>query len=180
MRRTNNKGFSYVEMLMVLAIMAILIGLVTLSVGVIGRNTVSRTLEKVETLCNKARTNALTKGTSSGYLNIAQFNDGVYAYVGEMIEDDNKDKIRKDGEKICSKEYEIGTNFSNNDDPDNTVGLWTGDGGIHRVAFVQSTGGVIGGLSGRVMVRKKDKIKVESFGIYGQTGKVYDRKKKSK
>ena len=180
MRKNNNKGFSYVEMLMVLAIMAIMIGLVTISVGMIGRNTVSRTLEKVETLCNKARTKALTKGSDQGYLNLAQFNDGVYAYVGEMIDDAHRDKIRAEGEKICSKDYEVGTNFTNNSDPDNTPGLWTGDGGIHRVAFLQSTGGVIGGLSGRVMVRKKDKKKVESFGIYGQTGKTYDRLKKSK
>ena len=102
MRRTNNKGFSYVEMLMVLAIMAIMIGMVTISVGLISRNTVSRTLEKVESLCNRTRINALTKGSTQGYLNMAQFSDGVYAYVGEMVMDDNIDKIREKGERICS------------------------------------------------------------------------------
>lgn len=169
MRRTNNKGFSYVEMLMVLAIMAIMIGMVTISVGLISRNTVSRTLEKVESLCNRTRINALTKGSTQGYLNMAQFSDGVYAYVGEMVMDDNIDKIREKGEKICSKDYEIMTNF---------VGLGsTSDGGIHRIGYKQSTGGVIGGLSGRVIVKKKNTTKTESFGIYGQTGKIYDRKK---
>ena len=167
--RKNNKGFSYVEMLMVLAIMAIMIGLVTISVGLIGRTTVSRIADKMESLCNQARTNALTKGSDQGYLNIAQIGGNVYAYVGEMIADDNADAVRSKGDKICTAEYEIMTNF---------VGLGsTSDGQVHRVAYKQSTGGVIGGLSGRIIVKKKNTTKVESFGIYGQTGKVYDRKR---
>lgn len=169
MMRKNNKGFSYVEMLMVLAIMAIMIGMITISVGFIGRNTVSRTLEKVESLCNRARTNALTKGSPNGYLNMAEFGDGVYGYVGKMVQDDDIDYIRENGQKICSKDYEIMTNF---------VGLGsTSDGQIHRIAYKQSTGGVIGNLSGRIIVKKKNTSKTESFGIYGQTGKIYDRKK---
>ena len=164
MKTNQNKGFSYIEMLMVLAIMAIMIGLVTISIGLINRNTVSRTLEKVETLCNKTRINALTKGSKNGYLNLAEFSDGVYAYVGEMVDDDNINKIREKGDKICSKDYEIITNF---------VGLGsTADCQIHRIAFKQSTGGVIGGLNGRVIVKKKNTTKTESFGIYRETGKV--------
>ncbi len=171
-KNNNNKGFSYVEMLMVLAILAIMIGMITLSVGLIGRTSLSRTLEKVESLCNKARTSALTKGKDYGWLNMAEFNDGVYAYVGEKIEDDNKQQVRDKGEKICTKDYEIITNMSGT-----SSGIGTSDKNVHRIAFKQSTGGVIGNYSGRVIVKKKGTTKVESFGIYGQTGKTYDRKK---
>lgn len=168
--RKNNKGFSYVEMLMVLAIMAIMIGLVAISVGLIGRTTVSRVADKMETLCNKARTNALTKGSDAGWLNIAQVNGAVYAYVGEKIADDNPQAVKDKGDKICSSEYEIITNFSG------AATIGTSDGQVHRIPFKQSTGGI--GMSGRVIVKKKNTNKTESFGIYGQTGKVYDRKRK--
>ena len=172
MRKNNNKGFSYVEMLMVLAIMAIMIGLVTISVGLIGRTTVSRVADKMESLCNKARTNALTKGSNQGWLNLAQTGGQVYAYVGEKIADDDVASVKAKGEKICSSDYEIITNFSGSA----TIG--TSDGKVHRIPYLQSTGGVIGGMSGRIIVKKKNSNKTESFGIYGQTGKVYDRKRK--
>jgi prepilin-type N-terminal cleavage/methylation domain-containing protein len=173
--RKNNKGFSYVEMLMVLAIMAIMIGLVTISVGLIGRTTVSRVCDKVESLCNKARTQALTKGSSQGYLNMVQLNGNVYAYVGEMVADDNAAYIREHGEKICSSDYEIITNVSGA-----STGVGTSDGQIHRIMFKQSTGGIgYGGIGHQavIIVKKKNSNKTESFSIYSQTGKILDRKR---
>ena len=143
MKTNNNKGFSYVEMLMVLAVMAIMIGMVTISIGTINRNTVARTSEKLESLSNKARTSALTKGSQNGYLNLCEVGNGVYVYVGEML-----------------------TNPA--------------DVKIHRWAFKQSTGGIIGTIdsstpvSGSVVVRKKSNtIKQSAFQIYWMTGKTF-------
>ena len=82
MNKTNNKGFSYVEMIIVLAIMGIMVGFLSISISTNYRNEVSRTAEKFESRVNQARTSALTKGTANGYLNIAYVDKAYYTYVG--------------------------------------------------------------------------------------------------
>ncbi|MBR3040936.1 MAG: prepilin-type N-terminal cleavage/methylation domain-containing protein [Lachnospiraceae bacterium] len=172
MKTNNNKGFSYVEMLMVLAVMAIMIGMVTISIGTINRNTVARTSEKLESLSNKARTSALTKGSQNGYLNLCEVGNGVYVYVGEMLT--NPADVKSKGEKICSAEYEVLIKFLGTDYTSSK------DKAIHRWAFKQSTGGIIGTIdsstpvSGSVVVRKKSNtIKQSAFQIYWMTGKTF-------
>ena len=173
MRAKNNKGFSYVEMIMVLAVMAIMIGMVTISIGTVNRNTVYRTSEKLESLSNKARTNALAKGKDNGYLNICEVGGGVYVYVGEMVSDPNV--VRSKGEKICSSDYEVGIQFLG-------TGLtWTRDKAVHRWAFKQTTGGIIDGgdpascpATAKVVVRKKNNtVKQSAFQIWWMTGKSF-------
>lgn len=166
MRANNNKGFSYVEMLMVLAVMAIMLGMVTISIGTINRNTISRSSERLESLLNKARTSALTKGKEKGFMNFVEYGNGVFVYVGEQVDDPAE--VRKKGEKICSSEYEIlfkfgGTSFTSSKDK-----------AVHRVGFQQSTGGVLGNLDGSFVVRKKNNTtKQSAFQVYGLTGKTY-------
>ena len=162
MNAKNNNGFSYVEMLMVLAIMAIMIGMVTISIGLVGRTNVSRTSEKLESLVNKARTNALTKGKQNGFLNVVEVDGAVYAYVGEMIADDMPEAVKEKGEKLCSADLEIKMVESTT----------TADKKVHRIGFKQSTGGLLGG-SVTVLVKKKNTTKTSSFSIYNQTGKTW-------
>jgi len=177
MMRRNNKGFSYVEMLMVLAIMAIMIGMVTISIGLIGRNTVSRTSEKLESLVNKARTNALTKGKEKGVLNVAEVNGAVYAYVGERIDDDDTASVKSKGDKVCGSEYEVIIGGSTN--PDNegnkTTSPANGDPKkVLHIGFKQATGGINSAVSDGtiVIVKKKKTTKTRMFQIYDMTGKI--------
>lgn len=178
MTRENNKGFSYVEMLMVLAIMAIMIGMVTISVGLVSRNTVSRTSEKLESLVNKARTTAMTKGSTNGYLFLAEVNGSVYAYVGnkETIYDSGNPlpaNVKKFGEKICNNGYEIRLGSSTS----------TSDKAVHFVGFKQSTGGMsclidgtaLGGTTslGFLVQKKNTPTKQSVFNVYVDTGKVW-------
>jgi len=137
----NNRGFSYVEMLMVLAIMAIMVGLVTISIGLVGRNSVKRTGEELESLIKKARTSALTKGTGQGYLNIALVDGAVYAYVGENL-DKKPGDVKKKGDKICNSDIVITVTGAYGGKTTDTVE--EEDGGhsskVLRVFFKQSTG----------------------------------------
>lgn len=169
MRGKNNKGFSYVEMLMVLAVIAIMIGMVTISVGLIGRTNTRRTSEKLETLANKARTSAMTQGTNKGYLCVAEYRGAVYAYVGSKIAEDNPAEVKQKGIKICSNDMEI--RMPTDSDPGS--GSFTSDGLVHRISFKQSTGGLANGVNLiEIIVRKKGTSKTSSFSIFKQTGKI--------
>ena len=159
----NSKGFSYIEMIIVLAIMGIMVGMVTMSIGTIGRNNVLRTSEKLESLVNKARTNALTKGTANGCLNIVKLDDGkVYAYVGksiDVIDDDTTALIKKEGEVVCSGDIIVNVDASS-----------TESGSICQVFFKQSTGGLDKATNSTIMVKKNNKS--ATFTILNATGKI--------
>jgi len=156
--KNSNKGFSYVEMIIVLAIMALMIGFISITIGTNKRNELSRTSEKLESLINKTRTSALTKGKNQGVLNIAKVDGNIYAYVGNACADDDPEAVKSKGEKLCNGRLEIYVNTDS-----------TEDGKVHRIHFKQSTGGLTGGTV-TVMV-KRDNIS-SSFRVLGMTGKV--------
>ncbi len=163
----NNRGFSYVEMIIVLAILAIMVAMVTITIGTNNRNNVSRASEKLESLVNKARINALTKGTSNGYLNLAIVDGSVYAYVGEALPADQPSAVKShvlngkvvSGEKICSANLSIQLNGT------------VSDTAVNRIGFLQSTGG-LGSGSPVVMVMHGTNSS-STFQIYPATGKTY-------
>lgn len=80
--RKNNKGMSYVELLLVLAIMAILIGVVSISVGLIARTNVNRGAEQVASTFNQARSTSMARGNTNGRMEITCSNGRYYYYVG--------------------------------------------------------------------------------------------------
>ena len=162
----HNEGYSYVEMLMVLAIMAIMVGMVTVSVGLVNRNTAARTSEKLETLANKARTYALTKGKNKGCLNIAEYNGDVYAYVGERIPNSQTDQVKEKGSKICNGQYEVIVSGKS------TCPSGGAEKEVLHIGFKQSTGGIDSADGNVVVVKKKGTTKSNSFTIYTQTGKI--------
>ena len=100
MKKIDNKGFSYVEMIVVLGIMALMVGMITLSYGMINRNNVNRASETLESMAKQARVNAMTKGTSNGYLTVAKVGNDIYAAVGPQYT--TVDDVKKNGEKVCS------------------------------------------------------------------------------
>ena len=158
MNRNSNKGFSYLEMMVVLGVMAIIIGLVSVSIGLVGRTNALRASEKLETLANKARTSALSRGDKKGVLNIASSGGNIYAYVGESSDD--PEFVRSKGELICNDKIEVEIKAG-------TL-LKVKDGVLH-VRFKQSSGGLQGGDI-NVIVKKGNTS--SRFRIYGTTGKT--------
>ena len=163
MKKLDNKGFSYVEMIIVLALMTMLVGFLTISISSNKRHEVERTAEKMESLVNKARTSALTKGTERGVMNVAKVGGYIYYYVGEKIDDDQPEQVKAKGEKLCQAGTLEVVILSGS----------TNDLMVHRLHFKQSTGGLTGG-DVEVKVRNNDG-KESSFTVIGSTGKIDKR-----
>ncbi len=81
--RDNNKGFSYVELILVLAIMAMMIAMIGISYGLVTRNNVSKACAKMESVFNTARITSLSKGSEQGALNLKTENGIIYYGIGK-------------------------------------------------------------------------------------------------
>ena len=82
--KKNNKGLSYVELLIVIAIMAIAVGLITLSIGLVNRTSINRGIEKVGSSLNQARNTAMARGSERGTIEISCSGGKYYCYVGSL------------------------------------------------------------------------------------------------
>lgn len=82
--KDNNKGLSYVEFIIVIAIMAIAVGLVSLSMGLVSRTNINRGAEKVSSSLNQARNTAMARGTDRGTIEISFDGATYYCYVGSL------------------------------------------------------------------------------------------------
>ncbi len=173
-RNRNNKGFSYVEMIVVLGIMSIMTAFIALTLGTVNRNNVRRASESIQSKMNEARVSAMSKGTQRGYLMIARYNNNIYTYVGQGIDPTTGDlytaeAISKRGEKLCSPKLNI------------TVAGQEMNGDVGNVVYLQfkqSTGGLnncSGTISGNqvtVKVANDKDTMVSSFKIFTQSGKI--------
>ena len=170
MKKNNNKGFSLFEMVAVIAIVAIMMTIVAISIGTAGRNEVFRTSEKIESLLNQARVYALTKGSDEGYVSVAKTSSGYYAYVGNP---DNIKAVGEDGSKFVSAE-EVKKNGDKigNANLDISFNGIIADDSVNQIHFKQSTGGLYPG-SGNVVQVKNKKMKSAIIYIYPATGKTY-------
>lgn len=161
--KKNNKGFSYVEMVIVLAIMAVMVGFLSISIGTSKRNELIRTAERFESRINQARTTAMTKGSLTGNLNIGYVDGAYYTYVGEQLPDANA--IKAKGEKLCNGNITVILL-----DPIDASEPY------RCLTFKQSTGGVqdaYGDIyTGYLTVMFKRDLKSTSYTIDGVTGKV--------
>jgi len=160
MVRRNNKGFSYVEMIIVIAIVGILIALLSISIGTVNRNNALRASEELESLVNNARVNALTKGLNYGVLTIAKDETGVYAYSGKKQY--SVDVVKSQGKRICGSKVTVSVNGSSDS--------------LMYIEFKQSTGGLVDGMItgsyvDHVEVKTESGNTVSKFKIYSM-GKV--------
>jgi len=80
-----NKGFTYYELLIVIAIMSLMVGFTTIGIGAAHRNNVNRWADKIESATKQARNNAISKGNAKGYLNLYYKDNKLYSYVGEQL-----------------------------------------------------------------------------------------------
>lgn len=176
--KTNNKGFSYVEMVVVIGIMALMVGMITISIGTVNRNRVNRASEALESVIKTARVSAMTKGATHGYLNIAKDGNTVYAAVGDQLF--TVEDVKMQGEKICSGKVYI--DFRSLDDSgfhDNYSSETSS--GVYSLGFKQVSGGPEDGVIHNVVVRDGSRaddgtiptgVKYISFDIQKFSGNV--------
>ena len=176
--KNNNKGFSYVEMIVVVAIMALMVGMITISIGMVGRNKVNRASEKLESMIDKARVSAMTKGTKKGFLNITVVGNDVYAYAGEQVF--TAADVKNKGEKICDKKVCLdfkksdgggGFAFEYSTDP-SKAGEGASFPAIYSLNFEQVTGGPKDRQMRNVVVRDESDTKSITFNIERLSGRV--------
>ena len=78
-----NKGISYIEFILVLAIMILLTTLATVTMSIVNRNNVTKGADRVVTGINHAKTLSLSKGTNKGCITFAAKGSNVYYYYGD-------------------------------------------------------------------------------------------------
>lgn len=82
-----NKGISYIEFILVLAIMILLTTLATVTMSIVNRNNVTKGADRVVTGINHAKTLSLSKGTDKGSITFAAKGSNVYYYYGNNTGD---------------------------------------------------------------------------------------------
>ncbi len=80
--KIKHKGLSYVEVLIVLGIGAIVTSLAFVSIGFINRNNVTKATTKLENAFSHAQNMSMTKGKDNGCITIAQDSGAYYYYFG--------------------------------------------------------------------------------------------------
>lgn len=171
--KTNNKGFSYIELLIVLAIMAIMVGIMAISMGLIGRTNVNRGAEKIVNSMNRARNMAMAKGTDSGVLQIELSNGKYYCYAGNVTSSE-RESIRQD---LVSEPVSIGYYLEGDSD---TLYTLT-DGSYLTLNYNSSTGAflpmTVGGTSAYckyiVLTNGDTEAKIELYPATGKCELVY-------
>ena len=82
----NNRGLSYVELLVVIGVMILVVGISALSMSLISRNNATKMGDKMVTLLRKARTSSLAKGSENGAFHIRKVGNNYECAVGDINE----------------------------------------------------------------------------------------------
>lgn len=157
----NQKGFSFVEMILVIAIVAILTGVAGISIGLIARSNVNRTVQKLDSAFSQARTQSMAKGNLRGQLYLTYENDKVYCYVGSGDAPDRNTKKIEIAASPVQVSVFSGANETILSPSDNQI----------VIEFNQSSGAI------NTDVSSYDKIKISNarhtmyLQIYSVTGK---------
>lgn len=138
MLKKNNKGISYVEMILVIAIMAIVTGLVSISIGLVNGTNVSRASEVTCSALQEARNSALTKGSDNGYVSFMLRKGACYYYVGKKVTISTSNDSDVNWTKICNGTVDV---FFSQDAPDSdSLGNKLTGGNVYGAKFSQSSG----------------------------------------
>lgn len=158
----NNKGFSLVELIVVIALIAVLSGLVAISASAVLGTQVKAATKNIETEIKKARN--LTMGKDRVVLKLYKADDGYYA---DIIPNDDASKAvtKKVGKQKVTVEYSYSTDGSD---------LKTLDSNGVVIEFDRSSGEVKKDDDGncvRVIKITKNKT-VRTITLYQETGKT--------
>lgn len=106
--RKDNRGFSLVEMIIVIAIAAILAGASATMVRQISFANTEKAAETIATTLDRERITAMSKA-GNGYIYIYQLDDGYYMKTLHGVSLDAYDAsfLDNSGHKICSNRIEI-------------------------------------------------------------------------
>ena len=134
MKSYSNKGFSYIELLLVISIMTLMVGFTAIGIGTVNRNNVNRTADKVYASINSGRSSSLTNGTSNGWCNFTVKNGNLYSYCGPRITNVSTSAFNSTNwKKVCTKAIKL------------KYGSHTlAEGEVLSLNFKQSTGEYIG------------------------------------
>lgn len=87
-KRTVNRGFTLIEVLVVIAIMTILISIATLSFSIVHNANVKRAADDLEAMYKSARSTGMAKGMAEGVFQLAYGSDGnLYARVANATDE---------------------------------------------------------------------------------------------
>ena len=89
----NNKGLSYVELLVVIGVMVLLTGISALSIGLASRTNATKCADKLVTSLKTARTYSLAKGSEKGAFHIAKQGNNYVCGVGDLADNPQMDVI---------------------------------------------------------------------------------------
>ncbi len=79
----NNDGVTLIEILIVIAVSAVLVGIAGLSLSMINSANTSKSATSLKSLIDKARTVSMARGASTGAITVVQFgSDGTYVQIG--------------------------------------------------------------------------------------------------
>ena len=78
----NNKGFSLVEVMVVIAIMTILVGIAAVSYNVVVNANISAAAKALNSDFTTARTTCMAKGPEEGTLTLKVIDGKLYSYIG--------------------------------------------------------------------------------------------------
>lgn len=82
----NNRGFSLVEVMVVMVIMIIAVGMVTISYTLVHNANVSKAANILDTAFNKARVESMARGSEAGKLIIFMENGNLYYKISDTGE----------------------------------------------------------------------------------------------
>lgn len=79
----SNKGFSLIELIVVIAIMAVAVGLVTITYTIVHNANVAKAANMLDTAFNKARIQSMAKGADAGQLTVWIQGGVMYYTIGD-------------------------------------------------------------------------------------------------
>jgi type II secretory pathway pseudopilin PulG len=106
MKKTNNKGLSYVELILVIGILVIATGIVSLSIGIISRNNVTAAVNKIDVAFKRAQSSSMAKGDKAGALVFFCENGSLYYKIG--VDSSEKNKVATGPVKVKFGSLELG------------------------------------------------------------------------
>lgn len=150
-----NKGFSYVELLIVISIIAVMAAMAVITMSLVNRNSVTKAATKLESAFNKAKTVSMAQGTEKGKLTIFKENNAYYYTIGD------KDTVEKN--KICTGRVQL------------VVSVSGGNSEITEVVYKYkpATGGFLSCPSSQIEVTNGGTSK--RLVLYSLTGKVENK-----
>ena len=163
----NNKGFSLIELIVVIAIMSILAAIVTLGVGTISGSKVKECAKGIEAVLNKARVSSMGKDQVTAQLYIGD--DGAYYMdLTTEINGSSDTQTKRVGRSELVLMYSYKDDYS---DPQ----VLKKQGKLN-ISFDRSSGELKADESGnycqRIWVQNKKGSVVWTITIYKETGTV--------